>query len=103
MRLVRFFVVLVLLSLMNMAMAQNSEIRVKHKVQKSETVFGIAKRYGVTIEELIAVNPEMILSIYLIARKILANKTILRTRLHRLLLLSRAGNLSLPRCQARRR
>ena len=59
MRLVRFFVVLMLLSLMNVAMAQNTDVRVKHKVQKSETIFGIAKKYGVTIEELIAVNPEM--------------------------------------------
>ncbi len=59
MRPVRFFVLLMLLSLMNVAMAQNTNVRVKHKVQKSETIFGIAKKYGVTIEELIAVNPEM--------------------------------------------
>ena len=59
MRPVRFFVVLMLLSLMNVVMAQNTDVRVTHKVQKSETIFGIAKRYGVTIEELISVNPEM--------------------------------------------
>lgn len=41
------------------AFAQTPAIREKHKVEKSETVFGIAKRYGITIEDLIAVNPEM--------------------------------------------
>lgn len=30
-----------------------------HKVKKQETVFGIAKAYGLTIEELQAANPEM--------------------------------------------
>ena len=31
----------------------------KHKVEKQETVFGIAKKYGVTIEELLDANPFM--------------------------------------------
>lgn len=30
-----------------------------HKVKKSETVFGIAKEYGVTLEQLLDANPEM--------------------------------------------
>lgn len=30
-----------------------------HKVQKKETIFGIARDYGLTIEELIKANPEM--------------------------------------------
>ena len=38
---------------------QTSKMRTQHKVEKSETVFGIAKRYGITIEELINANPEM--------------------------------------------
>ena len=39
--------------------AQTTNIRKQHKVEKSETVFGIAKKYGVTIEDIISVNPEM--------------------------------------------
>jgi len=39
--------------------AQNTAMRTKHKVEKSETVFGIAKKYGITIEELIDANPVM--------------------------------------------
>ena len=31
----------------------------KHKVEKQETVFGIAKKYGVTIEEILDANPFM--------------------------------------------
>ena len=30
-----------------------------HKVKKKETIFGIAKEYGVSIQELINANPEM--------------------------------------------
>lgn len=41
------------------ASAQSNNIRTQHKVEKSETVFGIAKKYGITIEELINANPEM--------------------------------------------
>lgn len=39
--------------------AQTSPIREQHKVKKSETIFGIAKQYDVTIDELKSVNPEM--------------------------------------------
>jgi len=59
MRIVRFILVLVLMTICTMAYSQSPTIRSQHKVEKSETVFGIAKRYGITIEELIAVNPEM--------------------------------------------
>lgn len=39
--------------------AQNSQYREMHKVKKKETIFGICRTYGITIEELIAANPEM--------------------------------------------
>ncbi|MDY6230223.1 MAG: LysM domain-containing protein, partial [Prevotella sp.] len=39
--------------------AQEIKIKERHKVKKSETLFGIAKNYGITIEELSEVNPEM--------------------------------------------
>ena len=36
-----------------------STIRGQHKVKKKETIFGISREYGLTIEELIKANPEM--------------------------------------------
>ncbi|MGN1375994.1 MAG: LysM peptidoglycan-binding domain-containing protein [Prevotella sp.] len=42
------------------AFAQDSgQTLTRHKVKKSETVFGIAKKYGVTITDLIKANPVM--------------------------------------------
>lgn len=41
------------------ASAQTTKWRDIHKVKKSETIFGIAKTYGVTIPELLNANPEM--------------------------------------------
>ena len=38
---------------------QPANIREQHKVKKKETVFGISRAYGLTIEELINANPEM--------------------------------------------
>ena len=39
--------------------AQTTIWRDIHKVKKKETIFGIAKDYGVSIQELIDANPEM--------------------------------------------
>ncbi len=39
--------------------AQNTKIKEQHKVKKSETLFGIARKYDITIDDLIAANPEM--------------------------------------------
>ena len=41
------------------AFAQTPVLRGQHKVKKKETIFGIARQYGVTIQELVDVNPEM--------------------------------------------
>lgn len=41
------------------AMAQTTIWRDLHKVKKRETIFGIARDYGVTIDQLIDANPEM--------------------------------------------
>ena len=40
-------------------MAQTLPYREMHKVKKKETLFGIAKDYGITVDELIKANPEM--------------------------------------------
>ncbi len=41
------------------ALAQTQGGREMHKVKKKETIFGIARQYGITVQELIAANPEM--------------------------------------------
>lgn len=45
--------------LMTDGMAQSKDWKDMHKVKKSETLFGIAKKYGITVSELITANPEM--------------------------------------------
>ena len=39
--------------------AQQTNVRDMHKVKRSETIFGIARKYGITVDELIKANPEM--------------------------------------------
>lgn len=41
------------------ASAQDKKWQDMHKVKRSETIFGIAKKYGLTIDELIKANPDM--------------------------------------------
>lgn len=41
------------------ALAQVQTFREMHKVKRKETVFGIARDYGLTVQELIDANPEM--------------------------------------------
>ena len=60
-RLLRYCLLLVTLFLaVGFVSAQVSEsIRGLHKVKKKETIFGISRMYGLTIEELLRANPEM--------------------------------------------
>lgn len=60
-RYLRYFLLLAALCLTTgLVTAQESEsIRGLHKVKKKETVFGISRTYGITIEQLIDANPEM--------------------------------------------
>lgn len=41
------------------AMAQQTKANNLHKVKRSETIFGIARKYGLTVDELIKANPDM--------------------------------------------
>lgn len=52
-------VLCLLLSVGAYAQTASHQWRSIHKVKKSETVFGIAKEYGVTLEQLLDANPEM--------------------------------------------
>ena len=59
-KILRYFVLLFVLILTVDAVAQGAdEIRGQHKVKRKETIFGIARMYDLTIEELIKANPEM--------------------------------------------
>ncbi len=60
-RLFRYFLLLTWLTVVpGVVFAQQTEnIQGLHKVKKKETIFGISKRYGITISELIKANPEM--------------------------------------------
>lgn len=60
-RYLRYFLLLAVLCLTaGLVTAQESEsIRGLHKVKKKETVFGISRTYGITIEQLLDANPEM--------------------------------------------
>ena len=53
------FVFVVMLFVSEIVLAQSIKIREVHKVKRKETIFGIAKSYGISIEELMAANPEM--------------------------------------------
>ena len=41
------------------AFCQTQKFREIHKVKKKETIFGIARQYGITIQDLVDANPEM--------------------------------------------
>ena len=58
---IRYFLLLAaLVFIAGQAYAQStSKWRTMHKVKKKETIFGIAREYGLTIEELLNANPEM--------------------------------------------
>ena len=60
-RLLRYFLLTTLLAftVSSVSAQQTSTIRGQHKVKKKETIFGISREYGLTIEELIKANPEM--------------------------------------------
>lgn len=59
-RLLRYILLLSLLTLSaGIVSAQQSNLRGEHLVKKKETIFGISRMYGLTIEELVKANPEM--------------------------------------------
>lgn len=48
-----------LFSVISDIMAQGQAIKKRHEVKRKETIFGIARDNGITIQELINANPEM--------------------------------------------
>lgn len=55
----RYIILLVALFATIDISAQGSDVQDMHKVKKSETIFGIARKYGITVSDLIKANPEM--------------------------------------------
>lgn len=55
----KYFLFIFVLAFTIEAAAQTTIWRDIHKVKKKETIFGIAKDYGVSIQELLDANPEM--------------------------------------------
>ena len=55
----RYFLSAILLCLCLQAVGQNAKWRDVYKVKKKDTVYGIARKYNLTEEELARVNPEM--------------------------------------------
>ncbi len=59
-RMTRYFLLLAVLSVsVETALAQVQNYKELHQVKRKETIFGIARENGLTIEELIKANPEM--------------------------------------------
>ncbi len=58
-RVLKYSLILAMMCCATMADAQSQNYREMHKVKKGETVFGIAKKYDITIEELVKANPDM--------------------------------------------
>ena len=57
-KILRYFLLLLVLTFAVDSIAQSAdEIRSTHKVKRKETIFGIAKMYNLTIEDLIKANP----------------------------------------------
>ena len=57
---IRYFLLAVMAAFMvGTLTAQSQAWREIHKVKKKETIFGIARQYGLTIQELVDANPEM--------------------------------------------
>ena len=59
-RIIQYFLMLAVMAFVTeTALAQQPQFRTRHEVKRKETIFGISRTYGITIQELIAANPEM--------------------------------------------
>ena len=56
---IKYLFILFVAFLCTTAVAQNLKWRDMYQVKKKDTIFGIAKNYGLTVDELINANPEM--------------------------------------------
>ncbi len=73
MRIFRFILFFLAFFAMTQIVAQNSATTEVHKVKKGETLFGIAKQYDITVEELVKANPEMNSADYKLKKGVLVN------------------------------
>ncbi len=54
-----FLLTILFITSIGMVMAQTPQWRDMHKVKRKETIYSIARKYEITVEELMAANPEM--------------------------------------------
>lgn len=59
MSLKRYFIILLFFVGCSLSYAQTNKWQEIHKVKKNETIFGIARNFGISIDELLDANPEM--------------------------------------------
>lgn len=55
----RYILLFAAVAMCAVATAQNGKWREMHKVESKETLYGIAREYGLTVDELVKANPEM--------------------------------------------
>src|SRR3712207_4482327 len=55
----RFSFFLIVFVLSSALLAQSLVVREKYKVKRKDTVYGISKKFGLTIQQLLDANPEM--------------------------------------------
>ena len=55
----KYLVLFIMVLISEDLMAQTTQWRDVHKVKRKETIYGIARDYGITVDELIKANPEM--------------------------------------------
>ncbi|MBF1441041.1 MAG: LysM peptidoglycan-binding domain-containing protein, partial [Prevotella nanceiensis] len=58
-RLFKYLLLLVFIGSSATLFAQKSKLRDMYQVKKKDTIYGIAKMYGLTVDELVRANPEM--------------------------------------------
>ncbi len=58
-RLFKYLLLLIFIGSSAALFAQKSKLRDMYQVKKKDTIYGIAKMYGLTVDELVRANPEM--------------------------------------------
>ena len=81
---IRYLFMLFVAFLCTTAVAQNLKWRDMYQVKKKDTIFGIAKNYGLTVDELINANPEMKVAGYELKKATISLFHIQRTQIQRL-------------------
>ena len=72
-RLFKYLLLLVFIGSSAALFAQKSKLRDMYQVKKKDTIYGIAKMYGLTVDELVRANPEMTQPDYVLKKGLIYN------------------------------